>query len=171
MKATTKFAGESDQANGGDDGAAAAVEGGDGAAVAAKAAAEVDAALPCGHYSECKPSPLVVALFFNCAIAYIFFTVDGMEILPPYVEVGLKAMPLASLFAWSLLETQITVPRLLLSAALFFSMLGDVVLESKRLGVEAKVELEVAGNTLGFFELGAAAFGAYGVCCVRCARA
>ena len=51
------------------------------------------------------------------------------------------------------------MPRAPLAGALFFSLVGDVVLEADVLKVDGLIKLEVAGNTLGFFECGAAAFG------------
>ena len=80
------------------------------AASAAREAA--NAALPCGHYAECSPGPVTTALFFNCAITYLLFT-SGKPILPSYVEVALKAAPVAALLGWTLQDEQIKV-RLLL---------------------------------------------------------
>jgi len=139
--------------------------GGGGGGSSASAAA--NAALPCGHYADCLPGPVTTALFFNCAIAYLLC---GSGVLPPYAQVALKAAPMAALLGWSLLDEPIkvlgsTYERALLSSALFYSLVGDIVLEADVLHLEDVFEVEpVAGFKLGFFEIGAAAFGVAHVC-------
>lgn len=109
-----------------------------------------------------------MALFFNIAIAYLIFTsvktTSGESVLPPFVEVAMKAAPVLSLFMWVVQTHGLGATQAWLASALFFSAVGDVVLEAGVLGMQEQAKATLAGIDLEFFELGALAFAAAHVC-------